>query len=214
MADAFSFVESAELTDFSGFDEENLVLMAQRGHVRAAEAIVNHYKDFVKLRSRAYYVIGADRDDVIQEGMIGLYKAICSYRADKDTAFKTFAELCITRQIISAVKTATRKKHVPLNSYVSFDQSDSAADYLEHIGYTRGTRTDDPEQIILEKEALIGIEGQLDQVLSEFEAQVLVYHLNGVSYGKIADCLGRDSKSIDNALQRIKRKIEKFLLTK
>lgn len=194
--------------------EEELVSLAQQGDDRAMELIVNQYKGFVRLRSKSYFLAGADREDVIQEGMIGLYKAIRSFKAERKVSFKTFAELCITRHIITAVKTASRQKHMPLNTYVSLNKSEGGMYFLEHMGYADESSSINPEQLVIEKEDVIGIEGQIDKVLSEFEAKVLMYHLNGLTYGKIAERLGRDSKSIDNALQRIKRKLEKFLLQK
>ena len=194
--------------------EEELVSLAQQGHERAMELIVNRYKGFVRLRSKSYFLAGADREDIIQEGMIGLYKAIRSFEAERKVSFKTFAELCITRHIITAVKTASRQKHMPLNTYVSLNKCEGGMYFLEHMGYTDEKNGINPEQLVIEREDVIGIEGQIDKLLSEFEAKVLMYHLNGLSYGKIAERLGRDSKSIDNALQRIKRKLEKFLLQK
>jgi len=201
-------------SDIAETGEESLVLAAQKGDGGAAELIVNRYKSFVKLRSKSYFLVGADREDVIQEGMIGLYKAIRDFKPERKVSFKTFAELCITRHIISAVKTATRQKHMPLNSYVSLSKQDGGVYYYEHIGYAGEQESVDPEQIVIEKENVIGIEGEIDKLLSEFEAKVLMHHLNGLSYGKIAACLHKDPKSIDNALQRIKRKLEKFLLSK
>lgn len=209
-------VLSADLThQLSGcaeLTEEELAFAAQKGDARAMELIVNRYKSFVKLRSKSYFLVGADREDVIQEGMIGLYKAIRAFKPERGVSFKTFAELCITRHIITAVKMATRQKHMPLNTYVSLNKSEGGMYFFEHVGYAGEKNGTDPEQIVIEKENVIGIEGQIDKVLSEFEAKVLMYHLNGLSYGKIAECLQKEPKSIDNALQRIKRKLEKYLL--
>jgi len=204
--------QAAEQLEHQEPGEEELVLSAQGGDERALEVIVNRYKGFVKLRSKSYFLVGADREDVIQEGMIGLYKAIRDFKAERKVSFKTFAELCITRHIITAVKAATRQKHIPLNSYISLNKSEGGTDYFEHLSYTGEKSSVNPEAIVIEKEEVIGIEGEIDRLLSEFEAKVLMYHLNGLSYSKIAACLHKDPKSIDNALQRIKRKLEKFLL--
>lgn len=212
MPDISLFKRGEGTADSSVLTDEELVLSAKNGNGRAVEILVDRYKSFVKIRSKSYFLIGADREDVIQEGMIGLYKAILSFEPERGVSFKTFAELCITRHIITAVKTATRQKHMPLNTYVSLSHSDGGADYFEHMGYSAEKSGDNPEQIIIEKEDMIGIGGRIDKALSRFEARVLMYHLNGMSYGRIAVCMGRDPKSIDNALQRIKRKLEKFLL--
>ena len=214
MSGSVSLRESEQEVISSIYKEEDLVLMAQKGNEQAMEVVVNRYKGFVKARTQAYFLIGAEREDVIQEGMIGLYKAIRSYNAEKNASFKTFAELCIVRRILSAVKMATRQKHMPLNSYISLHKSDSETDYIEHMGYSGEKSGADPEQIMIEKEDMQGIGSQIDKVLSEFEAKVLMYHLNGVSYGKIAGLMGKEPKSIDNALQRMKKKLEKFLLEK
>ncbi|MBR5235827.1 MAG: RNA polymerase sporulation sigma factor SigH [Clostridia bacterium] len=195
--------------DFAGLKDEELVFYAKQDNALAIELLVNRYKAFVMMRSKTYFLCGADRDDVIQEGMIGLFKAIRSFKAERGVSFKTFAELCITRHIISAVKTSTRQKHAPLNTYVSLDRGEGSAN-LERDAFKSGN---DPEQIMIEKENMVGIEGQIDKALSRFEARVLMHYLNGMSYGKIAVCMGKDPKSIDNALQRIKRKLERFLLS-
>lgn len=200
--------------EFTDASEEEIVELAKEGNRYAIEFIVNRYRNFVKARSKSYFLVGADREDVIQEGMIGLYKAIRDFNQDKKVTFKTFAELCITRHIITAVKTATRQKHMPLNYYVSLNTPESGFSYTESV-YLIGEKKDlDPEQIIIEREDVHGMECEIDKILSRFEAKVLMYHLNGISYGQIALHIGKDPKSIDNALQRIKRKLEKFLLTK
>ena len=143
--------------------------------------------------------------------MIGLYKAIRDFDKDKNVMFKTFAELCITRHIITAVKSATRKKHIPLNGYVSLDKPETDYTYFESTNFWREQKGLDPEQIMIEKENVKGMEGQIDELLSPFEAQVLMYHLNGYSYKKTAEFLKKEPKSVDNALQRIKKKLERFL---
>ncbi|MFB5083801.1 RNA polymerase sporulation sigma factor SigH, partial [Symbiobacterium thermophilum] len=155
---------------------------------------------------------GADRDDITQEGMIGLYKAIRDFRADKLSSFRAFAELCITRQIITAIKTATRQKHIPLNSYVSLNKpiydDDSDRTLLDVIS---GSKVTDPEELIISREEFGDIEGKMEEILSDLEWKVLMSYLDGKSYHEIAVELHRHVKSIDNALQRVKRKLERYL---
>ncbi|MBE7037107.1 MAG: RNA polymerase sporulation sigma factor SigH [Ruminococcaceae bacterium] len=205
------FQTDSENREGSHLSDEELVLLAKNGDTTAIELLVNRYKNFVRARSKSYFLVGADREDLIQEGMIGLYKAILSFNASRNVSFKTFAELCVTRHIISAVKMSTRQKHMPLNSYISLNKTDTGMDYIEYSGYSVEKSESNPEQIMIEKEDIIGIEGQIDKALSAFEAEVLMYYLSGMSYGRIAVCMNRDVKSVDNALQRIKRKLEKVL---
>ena len=197
--------------DFDNIAEEDIVKLAKEGNDRATEYIITKYMDFVRIKFKSYFLAGADRDDILQEGMIGLYKAIRDFDKDKKVMFKTFAELCITRHIITAVKSATRKKHIPLNGYVSLDKPETDYTYFESTNFWREQKGLDPEQIMIEREKVKGMEGQIDKLLSSFEAQVLMYHLNGFSYSKTAELLKKDPKSVDNALQRIKKKLEKFL---
>ncbi len=192
--------------------DEELVVLAKGENEMAVEVLVERYKAFVRFCSKSYFLLGADREDIIQEGMIGLYKAMMSFQEEKEASFKTFAYLCIKRQIQSAVKMSARKKHIPLNNYVSLQEEESGVAFFEHIGYTGKTRSDDPEQLIIEQEEVRDAQDQIDKVLSDFEAEVLMHHLNGVPYGEIALLLHRDAKAVDNALQRIKRKIEKIVL--
>ncbi len=196
------------MPDVSTLSEEELVMQAKGGNAHAVELIVNRYKGFVKARSNSYFLVGADREDVIQEGMIGLYKAILSFNKERNVSFKTFAELCVTRHIISAVKSATRQKHMPLNSYVSLNKDDGGAELYEYSGETVG---ENPEQIMIERESVIGTRGRINKALSTFEAKVLMHYLNGLSYNEIARLMRKEPKSIDNALQRIKRKLFKLL---
>lgn len=199
-------IESYELTD------EVIVEAARDGDVDALEYLIRKYKNFVRAKARAYFLIGADREDIIQEGMIGLYKAIRDYRSDKLASFRVFAELCITRQIITAIKTATRQKHIPLNSYISLNKpiydEESDRTLLDVIS---GHKITDPEELVISKEELIHIEGKIGEILSGLEWDVLTLYLQGRSYQEIAYDLGRHVKSIDNALQRVKRKLEKYL---
>jgi RNA polymerase sporulation-specific sigma factor len=187
-------------------------LYAHEGNVDALEHLINKYKNFVKAKARSYFLIGADREDIVQEGMIGLYKAIRDFRNDKLSSFRAFAELCITRQIITAIKTATRQKHIPLNSYISLNKpiydEDSDRTLLDILTAAKIT---DPEELIISREELLSIEAKIGEVLSGLELEVLMSYLQGKSYQEIACDLDRHVKSIDNALQRVKRKLEKCL---
>jgi len=192
--------------------DEEIVEAVRVGDSIALEFLINKYKNFVRAKARSYFLIGADREDIVQEGMIGLYKAIRDYKGDKLSSFKAFAELCITRQIITAIKTATRQKHIPLNSYVSLDKpiydEESDRTLLDVIC---GTRVSDPEELIINQEEFSGLEDKMAEILSDLERKVLMLYLDGRSYQEIAVDLNRHVKSIDNALQRVKRKLEKYL---
>ncbi len=192
--------------------DEDIVMEAKGGDVIALEYLINKYKNFVKAKARSYFLIGADREDIIQEGMIGLYKAIRDFRDDKLSSFRAFAELCITRQIITAIKTATRQKHIPLNSYVSLNKpiydEDSDRTLLDILS---GTKITDPEELMINREEYNDIEYKMGEILSELEWKVLTLYLEGKSYQEIAMDLERHVKSIDNALQRVKRKLERYL---
>ncbi|MBQ6631001.1 MAG: RNA polymerase sporulation sigma factor SigH [Romboutsia sp.] len=193
-------------------DEYDIVLKASKGDKIALEYIIKKYKNFVKAKAKSYFLIGADKEDIIQEGMIGLYKAVRDFDETKTNSFKGFADICITRQIITAIKTATRQKHIPLNSYISLNKpvydDESERTLLDIIATSIVT---DPEELIISKEELKHIESKMNELLSDLELQVVEYYLNGKSYQYIADKLQRDVKSIDNALQRVKRKLEKHL---
>ncbi|MFF0830842.1 RNA polymerase sporulation sigma factor SigH [Brevibacillus sp. NPDC003359] len=192
--------------------DEEVVDLVRDNDTEALEYLINKYKNFVRAKARSYFLIGADREDIVQEGMIGLYKSIRDFRGDKLTSFKAFAELCITRQIITAIKTATRQKHIPLNSYVSLDKpiydEDSDRTLLDVIS---GTKVTDPEELFINREEFDDIEGKMSEILSDLERQVLMLYLDGRSYQQIAVELKRHVKSIDNALQRVKRKLERYL---
>ncbi len=192
--------------------EEEIVFKAQKGDEAALEYLIDRYKSFVKTKARAYFLVGADREDIVQEGMIGLYKAIRDYKSDKLTSFKAFAELCITRQIITAIKTATRQKHIPLNSYVSLNKPifDEESDRTL-MDIVSNECISDPEELIISKEEYVNIESKMEELLSGLEWEVLVSYLDGKSYQEIAEDLSRHVKSIDNALQRVKRKLERYL---
>ncbi|MER3455663.1 MAG: RNA polymerase sporulation sigma factor SigH [candidate division GAL15 bacterium] len=192
--------------------DEDLVEAAKAGDDGASEFLIHKYRNFVRVKAKAYFLIGADREDIIQEGMIGLYKAIRDFRRDKLSSFRAFAELCITRQIITAIKTATRQKHIPLNSYVSLNKplydDDSDRTLLDVIG---GLRVADPEELVINRESSARMRQRIRQNLSELEHRVLNLYLDGKSYQEMANELQRHVKSIDNALQRVKRKLEKNL---
>ncbi len=192
--------------------DEEVVELARNGDDIALEYLINKYKNFVRAKARSYFLIGADREDIIQEGMIGLYKAIRDFRPDKLASFRAFAELCITRQIITAIKTATRQKHMPLNSYVSLNKPiyDEESDRTL-LDVLTGTRVSDPEEMIINRENFVDIENKMGEFLSDLEWKVLMFYLEGKSYQEIAEDLQRHVKSIDNALQRVKRKLERYL---
>ena len=201
--------------DFENMPDEDVVELAQEADGAALEFLLNKYKNFVRTKARSYFLIGADHEDIVQEGMIGLYKAIRDYKKDKLKSFRAFAELCITRQIITAIKTATRQKHIPLNNYVSLNRpiydEDSDRTLLDVI--TEEVPSN-PEEMLIDREDLSVIEGRIGQMLSDLEKQVLVRYMEGKSYVEIGEEMGRHVKSIDNALQRIKRKLLKYLKEK
>jgi RNA polymerase sporulation-specific sigma factor len=196
-------------------EDEEIVDVARTGSTEAQEYLINKYKSFVRAKARSYFLIGADREDIIQEGMIGLYKAIRDFRAERLASFKAFAELCITRQIITAIKTATRQKHIPLNSYISLNRpiydEDSDRTLLDIMP---GNHVLDPEEVVISTEEIGNMEEKITEILSELEWQVLNSYLDGKSYLEIADELQRHVKSVDNALQRVKRKLERYLDSK
>lgn len=199
------------LEEYSLLSDEEAVLRADDDPA-ALEYILHKYKNFVRSKARSYFLIGADKEDIVQEGMIGLYKAVRDYDAEKKASFRAFAELCITRQIITAIKTATRQKHKPLNSYVSLNKpvydEESERTLVDLIAATKITN---PEDIVIDKEDYANIEEEITKMLSELEQQVLGYYLQGLSYQQIAKIMDRHEKSIDNALQRAKGKIDRFL---
>ncbi len=198
---------------FENMSDEEIVLDAKdNSNTIALDYLINKYRNFVRAKARSYFLIGADREDIIQEGMIGLYKAIRDFRTDKLSSFRAFAELCVTRQIITAIKTATRQKHIPLNSYVSLNKpiydEDSDRTLLDVLS---GSKISDPEDMVISREEFIDIEEKMGEILSDLEWKVLMAYLDGKSYQEIAVELERHVKSIDNALQRVKRKLERYL---
>lgn len=205
-------LKELRMHEYDLMSDEEVVESVRIGNSEALEYLINKYKNFVRAKARSYFLIGADREDIVQEGMIGLYKSIRDFREDKLSTFKAFAELCITRQIITAIKTATRQKHIPLNSYVSLDKpiydEDSDRTLLDVIC---GTRVTDPEELVINQEEFSGLEDKMGEILSDLERKVLMLYLDGRSYQEIAVDLDRHVKSIDNALQRVKRKLERYL---
>jgi len=201
-----------EYSRFQLMLDEEIVEDAKKGDAEALEYLIYKYKNFVKAKARSYFLIGADHEDIVQEGMIGLYKAIRDYRQDKLSSFRAFAELCITRQIITAIKTATRQKHIPLNSYISLNKpvydEESDRTLMDVISEAK---VSDPEELIISREEFMNIESKINELLSDLEQEVLISYLQGKSYQEIAVDLDRHVKSIDNALQRVKRKLERYL---
>lgn len=194
--------------------DEELVQMAREGERGAQEFLLDKYKFLVRAKSRAYFLIGADSEDIIQEGMIGLYKAVRDFNTEKNTSFRSFAELCINRQMITAIKAATRQKHQPLNSYVSLNkpvyEEESEQTYMDFLQSSSNALLN-PETLLIGQENKSFLEDQMVKNLSSFETRVLALYLQGRSYFEIAHALQKPEKSIDNALQRVKKKLEKFL---
>jgi RNA polymerase sporulation-specific sigma factor len=193
-------------------DEELIRLIHEENNKKAQDFLLDKYKEFVKIKASRYFLIGAERDDMVQEGMIGLFKAIRDYRPDQKASFKVFAELCINRQIISAIKGANRQKHKPLNSYVSLDKpvynDGKERTLLDLLG---GSHSIDPEHLVMDQEEFRDIEKNVLSMLSALEWETLCAYLDSKSYQEIANEMHRSTKSIDNALQRVKRKLEKYL---
>lgn len=203
-----------EITIQQNQDEE-MVCAAQKGDAQAEEYLLDKYKPLVKAKSRAYFLIGADNEDIIQEGMIGLYKAIRDYDSARNASFRSFAELCVNRQMITAIKAATRQKHQPLNSYISLNkpvfEDESEETYLDML---QEGELLNPEALLIGQENKSFLENQMVKNLSRFESRVLLLYLQGRSYFEIASLLDKPEKSIDNALQRVKKKLEKFVYEK
>ena len=191
-------------------EDLQLVLRARNGDGGALDILIRRYTGFVRLKASSYFLAGGDSEDLVQEGLIGLYKAVRDFRADKETSFRSFAELCVTRQIITAIKTATRFKHAPLNSYVSFSHTPAGQDSDSECTLgdaLPGPSVDDPSVCVISTEELQSLVFTLGSGLSKLEADALRLYLEGSSYEQMAEELGCDTKTIDNALQRVKRKI-------
>ena len=202
MAEAGSLATDVDL------DDDVLIERYRDGDQTALTELLRRYRGFARAKARSYFLVGGDREDIVQEGMIGLYKAIRDYSADTGASFSSFAELCVTRQVLTAIKTATRQKHAPLNTYVSFDRpsdDDPERTLGESLVVEEGA---DPLEQLVESDELARLQAAFDEVLSSLEVDVLQLYVDGRSYQEIADLLGRRVKSIDNALQRIKRKLE------
>ena len=187
-----------------------LIALAKQGHAPAYDQIVRRYYGFVRLKASSYFLAGGDSDDLIQEGLVGLYKAVRDYRTDRESSFRNFAELCITRQIITAVKTSTRNKHVPLNQYVSFSSTPAglggeSEPTLDEM--LPGSPVHDPVNQVISSEELRALVACISTTLSELESRVLALYLDGHSYEEIGTRLNCDCKTVDNALQRVKRKV-------
>ena len=190
-------------------DDGYLIALAKTGSAPAYDAIVRRYYGFVRLKASSYFLAGGDSEDLVQEGLVGLYKAVRDYRTDRESSFRNFAELCITRQIITAVKTASRNKHTPLNRYVSFSATPAGASESEPTldEILPGPTAHDPVNQAISSEELRALIACLSTVLSELESRVLGLYLDGYSYQDIGVKLGREAKTVDNALQRVKRKV-------
>jgi len=190
-------------------DDVRLVIRARNGDSGAMDALLRRYHGFVRLKASSYFLAGGEGDDLVQEGLIGLYKAVRDFRSDKDTSFRSFAELCITRQIITAIKTATRYKHAPMNTYVSFSHTPAGQEEGDcTLGDALpGPGVDDPAICVISTEELQSLVFCLGTGLSKLESDALRFYLEGLSYEDMAEELGCDTKTIDNALQRVKRKI-------
>jgi RNA polymerase sporulation-specific sigma factor len=190
-------------------EDTYLVALAKRGSADAYERIVKRYRGFVRLKASSYFLLGGDSDDLVQEGLVGLYKAVRDFRTDRESSFRNFAELCITRQIITAVKTASRNKHSPLNQYVSFAHSPAASGEIETTleDVLPGPISEEPSERAIATEELAALVSCLSSVLSELESRVLSLYLDGYSYELIGEKLECDTKTVDNALQRVKRKV-------
>ena len=195
---------------FDFMAENEVLTLAKNGNTAAVDFILDKYKNFVITKTRTYFLIGAEKSDIIQEGMIGLYKAIKDYDINGGSSFRSFADLCITRQIITAVKTATRLKHLPLNTYISLNKNTDDDNDNTLIDSLPEAMHPDPEEILLNRERLITIEQKLKDLLSKYEIDVLMCYISGKSYSEISKELNKTEKSIDNALQRIKKKLEKL----
>ncbi|MDE5803554.1 MAG: RNA polymerase sporulation sigma factor SigH [Lachnospiraceae bacterium] len=201
------------MPDLEQATDEELIVRLRDGEQQITDYIMEKYKNLVRSKAGSMYILGADRDDLIQEGMIGLFKAIRDFDSGRDASFFTFAELCISRQMYSAVQAAGRMKHIPLNSYISL--YGNGTEHGEEEEGIQGILADhglNPEDFVIDKENVEQLEKRMEQELSSFEKQVLDLYITGMSYSQIARVLGRDEKSTDNALQRLKSKIKKMIL--
>ena len=206
-------LERLGLPDYEALTDEELIERIRMGDSDAEDVLYIRYKQVVRSKARTYFLVGADREDIIQEGMIGLYKAVCDYEFGKQASFCAFAELCITRQIITAIKSATRKKHIPLNTYVSlsrpvYEDGDGERTLIDVL---ETTRISDPEEALIGRESYEAVARDIENALSKLEREALSLYLQGLSYQQIAAAMGRSTKCVDNAIQRVKKKLEERL---
>lgn len=208
-------LETPEINEcgFTEYDDEARVALAKNGDAKAQDYLIKKYKNLVRSKARAYFLIGGDKEDIVQEGMIGLFKAIRDYQPDRMASFKSFAEICVKRQIITAIKTATRQKHIPLNSYISLNKPmfDEESDRTLYDMMTNSKELN-PEHLVIRREELSLMEDKMEEVLSDLEWRVLNAYLEGKSYQEISSEMNIHIKSVDNALQRVKKKLEKFVV--
>lgn len=202
--------------DYAQSSDEELILRLREGESPVTDFIMDKYKNLVRSKAKSMFILGADNEDLIQEGMVGLFKAIRDYDSGRDASFYTFADLCVSRQMYTAVQAAGRQKHTPLNSYVSLyaNMSDTEGEEAVLVDALQSAVEKSPEELFFDKENVNVLEEQIDSTLSSFEKQVLDLYITGMSYVQIAKVLGKDEKSTDNALQRIKSKIKKEILKK
>jgi RNA polymerase sporulation-specific sigma factor len=208
--------QAQQLEEFQSMVDEELVEHIRQKNDLAIDFLMNKYKLLVEKKAKTYFLMGASKEDIIQEGMIGLFKAIRDYNPNKEASFFSFADLCITRQMITAVKAATRQKHMPLNTYVSLNKPSyqDDEDRPELMDSVSNEKISNPEELLIGRENLHIIEHELAKKLSNFEKEVLQLYIDGTSYTEVATIMNKPIKSIDNALQRIKKKVEKILLEK
>lgn len=196
------------MTEYKKLTDEELIRRLRMGETGIIDYLMEKYKNLVRKEANAMYLLGGETDDLIQEGMIGLFKAIQNYQSDREASFQTFAGLCIDRQLYSAVQNSNRQKHLPLNTYISLSNEEES----EHLEGSWDSRTEDPESIVIDQESTRNLEQEISKVLSPMENKVLDYYMKGYGYVKIAEIMGKTPKSIDNALQRIRGKIRNFSL--
>lgn len=204
--------EAELVKEQSALSDEELVKAAQSGDKSALETILERYKNLVYAKAKPYFIAGADEDDIVQEGFIGLYNAVKDFDGEKLPYFSVFAGVCVSRKILTAVKAATRQKHIPLNSYISLDNGNAEGDSPMAAAIT-AKGVSDPEAILIDRENVDGIEYKINKALSKLELEVLLYYLRDMSYQEIAEVLGKDVKAVDNAIQRIRKKLEGILKT-
>jgi RNA polymerase sigma-H factor len=204
---ARTFVAIDEMAD------EELISRHRDGDGRAMDALLMRYRNFARSKARSYFLVGADKEDIVQEAMIGLYKAVRDFSAEKETSFRAFAEVCVTRQIITAIKMATRQKHIPLNTYVSLSKPLVTEEEPDRslMDVLQTTQVTDPAELVISSEELRSMKMAFAEILSDFEIDVLHLYVEGKSYQEVSQLLGRQVKAVDNALQRIKRKVELHL---